>query len=157
MRIGPRPAPIARTRALIGQSVGVTPFALRRAGLVSLPLALVLGLAACGGSGGSGSGGGGQSAKPSVSDLINALESESTSKLTPAAAKCLATTMENSSLSNAALEAVIKNDKNYTPDAADKKTITAIEGKLTACIFKVLPSGAASALASASPSVGSLP
>jgi hypothetical protein len=125
---------------------------LRRAALVVVPLALAL--SACGGSSGggaddaaSGSGSVASSSRPSVSDLTKALEAEST-KMTPSAAKCLAQTMESSSLSDTALEAVVKNDRNYQPDAADSAALKTVTSKLIQCVGSLVSSGAASALPS---------
>lgn len=134
------------------QSVRVRYSIPRRLGLLAVPLVLSASLAACGSGGGTAGGGGGQSsgpARPSVGQLVAALQAES-SKMTPKVANCLATNMESSSLSDTALQAIIKDDNNYAPDSADKAAIKSVEPKLIQCLASELTGSEASALASAS-------
>jgi hypothetical protein len=130
----------------------------RGAGLAVVPLLLGLTLAACGSSGdggGSGDAAGGGS-RPSVSDLAKALQAEST-KVTPKAATCLAKTMESSSLSDTALQAVVTNNQNYQPDADDSAALKKVTAKLIQCVGTLVPSGSASAMGSGLASAGSIP
>ncbi|WP_310963646.1 hypothetical protein [Nocardioides terrisoli] len=86
-------------------------------------------------------GGGSGSSRPSTADLSKSIRStgdnsvlgSQASQLTKAAADCIAKALHDSKISDTALRAIVKGNKDYKASSADQKAATAVLPQLEKC------------------------